>query len=222
MGRVAVTIMAKVPRAGEVKTRLCPPFTSNEAAELYRCFLLDKIEQVRTLEAARPAISYTPADGKAYFEELAPGFALIPQHGPDLGARLANSFNQLFTRGYAGAMAIDSDTPTLPTHFLEQALDFIATPTIDLVLGPSDDGGYYLIGLRRVYRELFEEMAWSTAQVMPVTIQRAEARGLKVATLPLWFDVDTSEDLERLHTSLQSARPDAARHTRAFLKERAQ
>jgi rSAM/selenodomain-associated transferase 1 len=222
MGRIAVTIMAKAPRAGEVKTRLCPPFTSNEAAELYRCFLFDKIEQVRGLTAASPAISYTPLEGKTYFEESAPGFALIPQHGADLGARLAHSFDQLFAKGFTAAIAIDSDTPTLPTHFLEQALDLIATPTIDLVLGPSDDGGYYLIGLRQVYRELFEEMAWSTAQVMPETIRRAEARGLKVATLPLWFDVDTAEDLERLQASLQSSGSDAARHTREFLKERAQ
>jgi uncharacterized protein len=221
MGRVAVTIMAKTPRAGEVKTRLCPPFTSIEAAELYRCFLLDKIEQVRGLKAVSQAISYTPLEGKAYFEELAPGFVLIPQQGPDLGARLAHSFDQLFAQGYAAAMAIDSDTPTLPPHFLEEAFDLVTTPTIDLVLGPSDDGGYYLIGLRRVYRELFENMTWSTAQVTPETIRRAEARGLKVASLPLWFDVDTPEDLERLHASLRSSPTDAARHTRAFFKERA-
>lgn len=221
MGRVAVTIMAKTPRAGEVKTRLCPPFRSNEAAELYRCFLLDKIEQVRGLTTVSQAISYTPLEGKAYFEELAPGFVLIPQEGPDLGTRLAHSFDQLFAQGYAAAMAIDSDTPTLPTHFLEEAFDLVTTPTIDLVLGPSDDGGYYLIGLRRVYRELFEDMPWSTTQVMPETIRRAEAKGLTVACLPTWFDVDTADDLERLQASLRSSRTDAARHTRAFFKERA-
>lgn len=220
MGRVAVTIMAKAPRAGEVKTRLCPPFTSIEAAELYRCFLLDKIEQVRRLKAVSQAISYTPLEGKVYFEELAPGFVLIPQQGPDLGARLAHSFDQLFAQGYAAAMAIDSDTPTLPTHFLEEAFELVTTPTIDLVLGPSDDGGYYLIGLRRVYRELFEDMTWSTAQVMPETIRRAEARGLTVACLPTWFDIDTADDLERLQASLRDAEGGTARHTRAFFKER--
>lgn len=222
MGQIAVTIMAKAPRPGEVKTRLCPPFSTEEAAELYRCFLLDKIEQVRALKTANPAIAYTPVGGKRYFEEIAPDFVLIPQQGPDLGARLADSFYQLFTRGYTGALAIDSDTPTLPTHYLEQALDLIATPTIDLVLGPSDDGGYYLIGLRTLYRELFEEMTWSTAEVMPETIRRAEVKGLKVSTLPLWFDVDTPEDLERLRTSLQNSEADAARHTRDFFKERAE
>ncbi len=220
--RIAVTIMAKAPRAGEVKTRLCPPFSTTEAAELYRCFLLDKIEQVRTLKAVSPAISYTPVEGKAYFEELAPGFVLIPQEGPDLGARLANSFDQLFSRGYAGALAIDSDTPTLPTNFLEQALDLLATPTTDLVLGPSDDGGYYLIGFRKLYHELFDGITWSTPYVMPETIRRAESKGLKVVTLPLWFDVDTPDDVERLKASLGTTHEGAARHTRRFFKERAE
>ncbi len=222
MRRIVVAIMAKAPQAAEVKTRLCPPLSAMDAAELYRCFLLDKIEQVRMLKEASPTIAYTPAEGKGFFERVAPGFVLVPQHGPDLGARLANNFDQLLARGYTGVLAIDSDTPTLPTHFLEQALDLITTPEIGLVLGPSDDGGYYLIGLRKLHRELFEEMAWSTAQVMPETIRRAEAMGLKVATLPLWFDVDTPDDLERLKVSLRSAEGEAARHTRGFFKERAE
>lgn len=220
MMQFAVSIMAKAPRAGEVKTRLCPPLSTSEAAELYRCFLLDKIEQVGELKKASPAIAYTPDEGRTFFEEFAPGFVLLPQRGPDLGFRLANNFDQLLATGYQGALTIDSDTPTLPTHFLEQALDLIATPHLDLVLGPSDDGGYYLIGLRKLYRELFEGMAWSTAEVVPETIRRAEAKGLKVATLPLWFDVDTGEDLERLKASLDSAQPHMARHTRRFFKER--
>ena len=89
MEPVAVLIMAKAPRAGEVKTRLCPPLTAAEAAELYRSFLLDKIEQVRALTAVSPAVAYTPAEGRALFESLAPGFTLLPQRGADLGARLA-------------------------------------------------------------------------------------------------------------------------------------
>jgi hypothetical protein len=217
---MVVTIMAKAPRAGEVKTRLSPPLSAPDAAELYRCFLLDKIEQVRALTTAIPAIAYTPAEGRSYFEALAPDFVLLLQEGADLGARLANSFSQLFALGYAAAFAIDSDTPTLPTAYLEEALDLVATPGIDVVLGPSDDGGYYLIGLRKVYPELFEGVPWSTAQVIPETIRRAEAKGLKVASLPSWFDVDTPDDLERLKTSLLRAEGMAARHTRGFFMER--
>lgn len=219
--RFAIAIMAKAPRAGEVKTRLCPPFSTTEAAELYRCFLLDKIGQVRMLTNASPAIAYTPEEGRTFFEEFAPGFVLLPQRGPDLGSRLANIFAQLFDQGYGAAMAIDSDTPTLPPLYLKQAIDLIATPGVDLVLGPSEDGGYYLIGLRKLYRDLFEDMAWSTAEVMPETIRRAETQGLRVACLPTWFDIDTADDLERLQVSLKNSEGDAARHTREFFKERA-
>ncbi|MFQ5846730.1 MAG: TIGR04282 family arsenosugar biosynthesis glycosyltransferase [Candidatus Methylomirabilales bacterium] len=217
MGPLVITIMARVPRAGEVKTRLTPPLTATEAAELYRCFLLDKIEQVRTLTAVSPAIAYTPADGRGFFEALAPGFVLVPQQGTDLGTRLASSFDQLFGKGYGGALAIDSDTPTLPTDFLAKALDRLATPATDIVLGPSEDGGYYLIGLRELRRELFEDMPWSTAQVLRETIRRAETRGLTVECLPPWFDIDTAEDLERLRGSLRNAEGSAPRHTRRFL-----
>ncbi|MFQ5881480.1 MAG: TIGR04282 family arsenosugar biosynthesis glycosyltransferase [Candidatus Methylomirabilales bacterium] len=219
--RLVVAIMAKAPRAGEVKSRLCPPLSTEEAAELYRCFLLDKIEQVRMLKEASPAIAYTPAEGRIFFEEWAPGFVLVLQRGTDLGTRLANSFDQLFAKGYGGALVIDTDTPTLPAGFLQQALDLIATQQIDVVLGPSEDGGYYLIGLRTLHRELFEEMAWSTAQVLPETIRRAEAKGLKIACLPPWFDIDTPDDLERLKVSLVRMEGIAPSHTRRFFMERA-
>src|SRR6266545_1777999 len=217
MEPIAVAIMAKAPRAGEVKTRLCPPLSLADAAELYRRFLLDKIEQVRALSMASLAIAYTPAEARAFFEEVAPGFVLIPQRGADLGDRLANSLGALLDTGYRGALAIDSDTPTLPLGFLQQALDLITTPEIDVVLGPTEDGGYYLIGLRTVHHELFETMAWSTSQVLPETIRRADAKGLRVACLPPWYDIDTPDDLARLQAELAASDGDASRHTRAFL-----
>ena len=217
---VAVLIMAKAPRAGEVKTRLCPPLSLADAAELYRRFLLDKIDQVRSLGTAGLAIAYTPAEARAFFEEVAPGFVLLPQRGADLGDRLANSLGALLGRGYRGALAIDSDTPTLPLGFLQQALDLVTTPEIDVVLGPTEDGGYYLIGLRTVHRELFRAMAWSTSQVLPETIRRADAKGLRVACLPPWYDIDTPDDLARLRMALAASDGDVPRHTRKFLLER--
>jgi rSAM/selenodomain-associated transferase 1 len=217
---IAVAIMAKEPRAGEAKTRLCPPLSLADAAELYRRFLLDKIEQVRSLRTARPAIAYTPAGARAFFEEVAPDFVLVPQRGADLGDRLANSLGELLDRGHRGALAIDSDTPTLPLGFLQQALDLVMRPEIDVVLGPTEDGGYYLIGLRTVHRELFEAMAWSTSQVLGETIRRAEARGLQVACLPSWYDIDTPEDLARLRSALAASDGDHPRHTRGILLER--
>lgn len=220
MEPIVVAIMAKAPRAGEVKTRLCPPLSLAEAAALYRRFLLDKIEQVRALRTASPAIAYTPTEGRAFFEEAAPGFLLVSQRGADLGDRLANCLSEFLDRGHSGALAIDSDTPTLPLRFLQEALDLMATPAIDVVLGPTEDGGYYLIGLRTVHRELFEAMPWSTSQVLQETIQRAHAKGLRVACLPPWYDIDTPDDLARLLAALAASNGEVPRHTRGFLLER--
>lgn len=219
--RTAVAIMAKAPWPGQVKTRLCPPLSLEEAADLYRCFLLDKIEQLRSLAGASLAISYAPAEAAGVFETLAPGVLLVAQEGPDLGARLANTFARLFARGFTAALAIDSDTPSLPTRYLEAAVERLASPDVDLVLGPSDDGGYYLIGMRSLEPELFEAMPWSTSRVLPETIRRAAARGLRVAHLPTWFDVDTYADLERLEASLPGTDAAFARHTRRFFERRA-
>ena len=217
---VAVAIMAKAPRAGEVKTRLCPPLSLVDAAELYSRFLLDKIEQVRSLKATSPAIAYAPAEARAFFEELAPGFVLVGQRGADLGERLANSLRELLDGGYRGVLAIDSDTPTLPSGFLQQAIDLVMRAEIDVVLGPTEDGGYYLIGLRAVHRELFERVAWSTNQVLGETIRRCNAKGLRVACLPAWYDIDTPDDLVRLQAALRAPESAAARHTREFFLER--
>jgi len=190
--------MAKAPLPGAVKTRLCPPLSYEEAAQLYRCFLLDKIEQLNSLKATAPAVAYTP----------------------DLGARLSNTLNQLLESGYRRVMAIDSDTPTLPAAYLEKAVSLLSEAEIDVVLGPSEDGGYYLIGLRRPQPELFEKMQWSTAHVLSETMRRAQAKGLKVVCLPAWYDVDTPEDLKRLREFLHSDLGQDAERTRQFLMER--
>jgi uncharacterized protein len=219
MVHVAVVIMAKQPQAGAVKTRLCPPLSPQAAAALYEAFLLDKIAQVGRLKAACPVIAYTPDTARHYFAAIAPQFLLIPQHGDDLGARLANTFASLFATGYTGVLAIDSDTPTLPTDFLQQAVERIALPQHDVVLGPSEDGGYYLIGLRALHRELFEDMPWSTAAVIRETKRRAAAKGLTVTDLPTWFDIDTPEELARLRASLLQSTVGAPYHTRQFFLE---
>ena len=218
---VAVAIMAKAPRAGEVKTRLCPPLSHAEAAELYRCFLLDKLAQVRAVAGARAVLAFTPDDERGLFGQLAPDFQLVGQGDGDLGRRLLTSIGGLLGDGYTGALAIDSDTPSLPIAFLERAVDLVTTPDIDVVLGPCDDGGYYLIGMRRVWPTLFEAIPWSTAHVLTETARRAEAEGLRVACLPTWFDVDTPEDLERLTASLAAPDSNTAYHTRRFLERRA-
>jgi rSAM/selenodomain-associated transferase 1 len=218
--RVALAVMAKAPRAGEVKTRLCPPLTPAEAAELYRCFLHDTLDKVRACDAAIPVLSYAPCSARDLFTTLAPGFTLIPQRGDDLGARMADCFAQLFAQGYQAVALTGSDLPTLPPEVFQQALHLLTTPHIDVVLGPSEDGGYYLIGLRSLHRALFENMTWSTSQVLAETVKRAEMQQLRIAYLPIWYDVDTPDDLARLSTAIDAEHDRVPPQTRQFLLQR--
>jgi hypothetical protein len=214
---VVAAIMAKAPRAGEVKTRLCPPLRAADAADLYRSFLIDKIAAVGALAGAQAAVAYTPAEARAEFEALAPGFLLVTQEGPDLGTRLRTTLARLLGLGHTGAIALDTDTPTLPRAYLQEAADCLARPGADVVLGPTEDGGYYLIGVRAAHPELFEDVPWSTAAVLEVTLRRAASLGLRVTCLPTWFDVDTADDLERLRAALP-ADGAVARETRRLLE----
>ena len=217
--RSAVAIMAKAPQPGQVKTRLCPPLSHREAAQLYHCFLRDKIAQVNALPRVAPVVSYSPDESKSAFQHLTPRrFLLIPQRGDDLGARLVFTFDQLFRQGYTQVIVVDSDTPTLPTAYLEQGLRLIAARQNDVVLGPTEDGGYYLVGLRRSHPKLFERMPWSTSRVLPETRRRSEQSGLTVAYTDSWYDVDTPADLTRLIESLAHLQDGLAQQTRQFLQ----
>ena len=218
--RIALCIMAKAPEAGRVKTCLCPPLSPDDAAELYRCFLLDKIAQAREVAGTEPVLAYAPAQAAAVFEALAPGFMLLPQRGADLTARLTAVCAELFRSGCDAAIMIDSDTPTLPTERLARAVAVMSGGGPDLVLGPSEDGGYYLIGMRRPHPELFEGMRWSTPTVLEEAERRARALGLSSTRLPAWYDVDTAADLVRLQAALAAGPPGGPRHTRRFALER--
>lgn len=218
--RIALCIMAKAPEAGQVKTRLCPPLSPDDAAELYRCFLLDKIAQAWQVAGVEPVLAYAPTQAAAAFEALAPGFTLLAQRGAGLAARLVAVCDELFRDGCDAAILIDSDTPTLPTERLERAAAVMKEDGCDLVLGPSEDGGYYLIGLRRPHPELFEGMRWSTSIVLEETERRARALGLSSTRLPAWYDVDTAADLVRLQADLAAAPNGPPRHTRRFVFER--
>ena len=191
--------MAKVPIAGEVKTRLSPPLTPEQAAELARCFLEDRVEQLRGLPASDRLVAFTPPERAAELRALLPGdVRLLPQRGADLGARMSRLLSDLLAEGYAGAIALGTDTPTLPTAYLVEACEALRSGAADVVLGPSEDGGYYLIGLTAPAPDLFIDMAWSTATVCDETLRRARAAGRRISVLPTWFDVDRIADLARL------------------------
>jgi rSAM/selenodomain-associated transferase 1 len=193
----ALVIMAKEPVIGKVKTRLSPPLSPEAAAGLYKNFLLDKIAQVNGITNVSPFIAYYPDTGLEFFKEHSPdGFELIEQVGNDLGERLAGISSELFKRGFEKVVMIDSDSPNLPTAYIREG--FFKLEKADAVLGPTDDGGYYLVGMKKNLPEIFKNIPWSTREVSKVTLQRIMDIGKSLYLLPGWYDVDTAEDLERL------------------------
>jgi len=219
--QVALAIMAKRPQAGDVKTRLCPPLTPEEAAELAQCFLFDKFDQVCRVPGVERFLAFSPPDAETFFRSQAGGaFSLLPQQGTDLGERLADLSERLLRAGFAAVMIIGADSPTLPDSVLQEAHAVLAQNRADVVLGPTEDGGYYLIGLRKPRRDLFCGIAWSTDAVLRQTVARADAVGLRTHLLPPWYDVDVPSDLRRLARDVADERTSAPR-TRSYLLTRA-
>lgn len=213
----ALIVVAKRPQAGQTKTRLTPPLAPEDAAELYEKFLIDTLELIRQTRNVTPIIAYLPTGEETYFKSLAPDFQLLPQCGQGLGERLDNALTHCLQNGFDKAVIIDSDSPTLPADYLTQA--FTQLDTADVVLGPCDDGGYYLIGLKRPAPRLLREVTLSTTTVTQDTISLAHQAGLSVALLPTWYDVDTVAELARLNQELLTLDPDLARYTRQFINK---
>jgi rSAM/selenodomain-associated transferase 1 len=215
--RPAFVIMAKWPGVGRTKTRLCPPLEPAQAAALYGAMLRDTIESAAQLDGVQLTIAVTPPEAVDDFRPMSPPDAvLLPVAGADIGDCLHQVLGCLLAEGHPKAIAIDSDSPTLPAECLRQAV--VRLDEADVVLGPCGDGGYYLIGLKRPQPELFRDIAWSTAQVTAQTLARAEALGLTVALLPAWYDVDVAADLDRLRGELVSLPDDVVPHTRRLLQ----
>ncbi len=227
-GRCALTVMAKAPRPGKVKTRLSPPLTPAQASDLNACFLRDTVASLHAATLKVPAecvISYTPLGEEAAFRGVLPdGALLIPQRGGDFGERLLATAQDLFACGFAAVCLIDSDSPTVPTEEFLNATTLLLTPGDRAVLGPSEDGGYYLIGLQQPRPHLFKDITWSTSAVTTQTLQRAIEVQLPVELLREWYDVDDAASLARLQSELfdpHSNLPQgyAAPETRAYLTQ---
>ena len=226
--------MAKAPRIGDVKTRLVPPLDPVQAAGLNICFLRDLTTLIADLVHPIPAcqvdgfVAYTPVGSEEMFDGLLPsGFGLLAQRGGNLGERLFHAAHDFLNAGYGAMCLINSDSPTLPKAVLEQAVKALQLPGDRVVLGPADDGGYYLIGLKKAHPQLFADIEWSTEKVLAQTLERAAQVNLEVVSLPLWYDVDDGSSLERLRTELFGGKADLsatpcgyhAPHTRAFLAQ---
>jgi uncharacterized protein len=216
--------MAKAPRPGQVKTRLSPPLTPDQASALNICFIRDTTENIQQVaEAGNSAglVAYTPVGDEAAFDGLLPTpFQLLAQRGDGFGERLLFVCEDLFPCGFSSVCLIDSDSPTMPQSALSQAVERLSHPGDRMVLGGSDDGGYYLIGIKRPHHRLFEQIDWSTERVFAQTLERAREISLPAELLPTWYDVDDAATLGRLQRELASPNPAAydAKHTRAYLE----
>ena len=227
-----VAVMAKASKAGQSKTRLCPPLSFAEAARFNTSFLQDiaaNISAAALLADISGYMAFGPPGSEAFFEDILldvrPAIGLLDAWLPNFGDCLLRAITQQFERGHAAAVVLNSDSPTLPTSLLVETALWLARPGDRAVLGPSTDGGYYLLGLKQPHRRLFEDIDWSTERVARQTLERAREIGLSVHVLRAWYDVDDIEALRTLHAELCDGRsfatdlaPHPAAHTAALLR----
>ena len=224
-GRVAIAVMAKSPRPGRTKTRLCPPLSPEQAAVMAAAFLRDVTDNVARAGATVPIdgwVAYAPAGDEALFDGmLAPGTRLLLADGDGedaagvsgFGRCLLQAMRRLLGMGYEAACVLNADSPTLPPeHLTRLASDLLAGRPA--VLGAAEDGGYYVLGAREPYPRLFADILWSSDRVAAQTRERASELGVPLAELPVWYDVDDSAAWRRLLGEL-AADPGVAMATRA-------
>ncbi len=201
-GQCAIAVMAKASIPGHAKTRLTPPLTAEEAAGLNTSFLRDIADNLIGASAyanIAPYVAFAPAGSVLFFREVLPApVGLVETVAPSLGECLWHATTRLFDAGHAAVCLLNSDSPTLPAAYLVAAATALAAPGDRIVLGPSTDGGYYLIGLKRPHRRLFEDIDWSTERVTAQTLARAREVGLAAQLLPSWYDVDDLHTLRLL------------------------
>ena len=221
--------MAKASIPGRTKTRFVPPLTFEQAAQCNTAFLRDVADNILAA-SGRAAIAgymaFAPPESKPFFQQTLPReIGLIEAWHPNFGDCLFSAIAQLLDRGHGSAVVLNSDSPTLPTSLLVETAQVLARPGDRAVLGPANDGGYYLLGLKRTHQRLFQDIAWSTEHVARQTLDRAGELGLPVHVLPEWYDVDDISALKTLHAELFEGHPFAsdrcphqARHTRALMQ----
>jgi len=216
-GRCAIAVMAKAPVPGRVKTRLVPPLSPDEAMALSGCFLRDVTQNIAQAAAALPIdayVAFAPAGSEALLRPviaagtsliLADGSPAMPAGVERFGRSLLHAAQGLFALGYGSVGLLNADSPTLPTARLTEAARALAAPGDRVVLGPADDGGYYLLAMKAPHDALFRDIDWSTERVAAQTSARAAALGLDIVTLPVWYDVDDEASLRALLAELDGA-----------------
>lgn len=192
----ALVIFAREPLPGKVKTRLAASIGHQAATDLYTAMLQDVQRMATGLESAQGILFWTEDATLPQTLQTAPQLTSYRQTGNDLGERMANAFASVFADGFDACCIIGSDAPDLPPDIVMQAFESLETDMADVVFGPAIDGGYYLIGMRRLWDGVFDRVPWSVPETLDKNLQRAAELGLRSTLLPAWHDIDTVEDLE--------------------------
>lgn len=197
----ALILFAKDPVEGQVKTRLRSLLDNPATLSLYRHFLGDSIEKICSIAEGDRFIGIASDPKTGYFDDVSRSHPvqLFVQEGGNLGERMRRAFEDRFKEGYERVVIIGADSPTLPTAYIEQALK----SEKEVVIGPSTDGGYYLIGMRGKVTDIFEGVHWGTDRVLSETLNVLKDRRAEAELLPVWYDVDLPEDLRFLKTHLE-------------------
>lgn len=189
----ALIILAKYPHPDHVKTRLRRRLPDDARIVLYRNLLVDTIEKLKKLEGADTFISFAPRSEKKYFSAF--GIPLLPQSEGDLGDRMFSAIQSVLQTGYQKAVLVGVDIPELSGGIVLKAFSLLEAS--DLVFGPAEDGGYYLVGMKKPIREIFTGITWSTGDTLTESIHKAESSGYRVSLTDLLYDIDRPEDLKR-------------------------
>ncbi len=217
MTAVAVAVFARAPSAAG-KSRLAAHLPEPRLRALREALLADAIHAVDAAADVDKFLFFTPDDAEEEVAEICgPEWARVAQRGADLGERMRSAFADMMGIGSRrGAILVGSDLPLLTAAVIDEAARALRAGA-EVVIGRASDGGYYLLGLTRTCRELFEGIEWGSSRVLAETLRRAGECGLRVVTLAGSFDVDTAEDLVRAERELASMPPDVARSFRAWL-----
>ncbi len=192
-----ILFYVKFPEAGQVKTRLARDIGDAHAVELYRCFILDMLDSFAQLPQ-QVFICYAPEEAEQQFKEwLGETYLYMPQAGRDLGTRMRNSFQEAFDCGFQHVCIIGSDLPDLPDQYVTEAFERLHS--FDSIIGPSHDGGYYLLGFRNetFFPEIFQDISWSQSSVYMETIKKFTQQKTNFFTLAPWDDIDNLQELQQ-------------------------
>jgi rSAM/selenodomain-associated transferase 1 len=216
----ALVILTKAPEAGQSKTRLVPPLSFAEAADLAGALFVDQLENLARFTAARLFVAFTPLGARDFFaDRLPPGASCFCQVGQSLGDRMRHAFEHVFASGYRQVILIGGDLPVLPHATLTDAFAALADGNVNVALGPSRDGGYYLVGMNEILPDIFSDISWGGDDVLAKTIEKLDSLKKKYKLMCLWYDIDTIGDLRRFALDVANGAVEVTKNTSNLLQK---